>query len=75
LLSGKVYIGSAVNLFKRFNEHLGGRNSYLHLQSAIALYGLDNFEFFVIEFITDSTLLIAAEQRYMDMVSPDSRYN
>jgi len=58
-----------------FLEHLGDRKSNLHLQRAIALHGLENFEFFVIEFVTEPSLLIVMEQRYIDMVSPDQRYN
>ena len=46
-----------------------------HLQSAIALYGLENFEYFVIEFVTDKGLLIKVEQKYLDIVPSNLRYN
>jgi hypothetical protein len=39
------------------------------------LYGLENFEYFVIAFVTDKELLIKEEQKYMDMVPSNLRYN
>jgi len=65
-----------VNLYKRFTDHLYHNNqSNTHLQAAIALYGLENFEYFVISFVTDKGLLIKEEQKYMDMVPSSQRYN
>jgi len=57
-------------------DHLYYNNSSnTHLQAAIALYGLENFEYFVISFVTDKGLLIKEEQKYMDMVPSNLRYN
>jgi len=36
---------------------------------------LENFEFFVIEFVTEKELLIKVEQKYLDMVPSNLRYN
>ena len=75
--SGKCYVGSAVNLYDRMCEHLwrneGKSNN--HLQSAIALYGLENFEYFVIELVIEKELLIKVEQKYLDIVPSNLRYN
>lgn len=47
-----VYIGSTINLWKRFFQHITGNNSNLILQRAIAKYSLASFRFIVFEFIT-----------------------
>ena len=77
MTSDIFYIGSAVDLYLRLHQHMRGHtsNSNIYLQNAIRKYGIENFEYIVIEFITDTSLLIAAEQRYLDMILPDSRYN
>src|SRR3954470_21400626 len=47
--TGAIYIGSAVDIYDRFLEHLVyGVKSNKHLQAAIALYGLQNFVFNVV---------------------------
>jgi hypothetical protein len=66
-----------MNLYDRICNHLwrNGSVSNSHLQAAIALYGLENFEYFVIEFVTEKGLLIKEEQKYLDMVPSNQRYN
>jgi hypothetical protein len=44
------YIGSSADLGSRFNEHLNGRKSNIHLQRAIAKYGIGNFMFVIYEY-------------------------
>jgi len=77
-----VYIGSAVNLWKRLMQHITGRNSNVILQKAFGKYGLASFRFLVFVFIPleaqnsktegrDS--LLSAEQLYLDSFNP--RYN
>jgi group I intron endonuclease len=70
-------VGSAVNLYDRLCEHLyrNGSISNLHLQAAITKHGLENFEFFVIEFVADKMELITVEQKYIDRVPSNLRYN
>jgi len=77
LKDGKCYVGSAVNSYNRMSDHLwqNGSQSNTHLQAAIALYGLDNFEYFVISFVADNSVLVATEQKYIDMVPSNLRYN
>jgi hypothetical protein len=72
LTSDIFYIGSAVDLYLRLLQHMRGHtgNSNIYPKGAITKYGLENFEYIVIEFITDTSVLIDTEQKYLDMVSP-----
>jgi group I intron endonuclease len=77
LKDNKCYVGSAVNLYERMCEHLwhnGGQSNIL-LQRAIGKHGLENLEFFVISFVAENSQLIAVEQKYLDMVPSNFRYN
>jgi group I intron endonuclease len=69
-ITGKVYIGSAVNLQSRKHNHFSelarGCHHNRHLQNSVAKYGLDVFSFHVIELVYDKTLLIQREQVYID---------
>jgi len=67
-----MYIGSSVNLWSRFKEHLGNKHSNIHLQRAFVKYGLDQFNFIVLEFCTPDKL-IELEQKYLNLVS--DKYN
>jgi hypothetical protein len=64
--TGKVYIGSAVDLFERFSDHMTGHASNRHLQNAIAKYGLSCFVFYVVELCKPDQLL-SREQFYLDL--------
>lgn len=52
-INNKFYIGSSINIRKRFKEHERclklGIHSNKHLQSAWDKYGSNNFEFIIIE--------------------------
>lgn len=67
---GKVYIGSAVDIGKRWSVHLhllrGGKHHSNHLQSAWNKYGQEVFGFFIIEFVEDKSTLITREQYWLD---------
>lgn len=69
-VTGKVYIGSAVNLRKRKNEHFStlaaGTHFNRYLQSAYDKYGVAVFEFVVLELVPDKAGLTEAEQRFID---------
>lgn len=77
-LNGKVYIGSAVNLKKRWLDHKSDlcrsahKNDYL--QKAWNKYGDINFEFSIIETIPIN-LLIVREQYWMDFYESHQRAN
>ncbi|HXY96551.1 MAG TPA: GIY-YIG nuclease family protein [Steroidobacteraceae bacterium] len=67
--SGRIYIGSAVNLLNRWYRHhqqlAEGLHGNPHLQSAWTRYGAANFEFTVLEFADPSQLLLR-EQYWID---------
>jgi group I intron endonuclease len=60
LLNGKVYIGQAARLERRIYEHQYylklGKDKSVALQRAITKYGLENFEFSVLEYCSTDEL-------------------
>lgn len=68
--SGKLYVGSAINLRKRWNRHLfllrKNRHDNIHLQRAWDLYGAESFKFSVLEHVFEPNELIAREQFWID---------
>jgi group I intron endonuclease len=73
-VNGKRYIGSAVNVFKRWGEHKHhlrkGDHHSRHLQNAFAKHGEDVFVFSIIE-VCDKSLLTQREQYYFDALTPE----
>jgi len=65
--TGGIYLGSAVDIYDRFYDHLNGHCSNLHLQNAINLYGHDTFIFRVVE-LCERNVLLAREQFYLDLL-------
>jgi group I intron endonuclease len=69
LANGKIYIGSAVNLRRRLEEHWhglrGGYHHNRHLQSAWNKYGKSQFRFSVLE-LTGVDDVLRAEQIWID---------
>jgi hypothetical protein len=67
--SGKIYIGSAVNLFARWHTHrqqlADGTHCNPHLQNVWIRYGAANFEFTILEF-ADRDQLLRKEQDWID---------
>jgi len=65
----RVYIGSTINLKKRWGEHkrslLKGNHQNKHLQNFVNKYGLDVLKFNVIEVVDNKKQLIS-EQFYLD---------
>lgn len=70
LKNGKIYIGSAKNFHSRKLKHLNflknGKHHCSHLQNAWNLDGAVNFQFEILELITDINILIVREQFYLD---------
>jgi group I intron endonuclease len=68
--NGKIYIGSAVCIIKRWrvHKHLLSKTKHYngHLQSAWTEYGEDSFVFGVIETVIDKRLLLEREQYWID---------
>ncbi|WEG18630.1 GIY-YIG nuclease family protein [Alkalihalophilus pseudofirmus] len=80
-LNNKVYVGSAVDIFTRWKNHINNlnRNTHhsKHLQNAWNKYGGGNFKFKVLEYV-DKDHLINREQYWMDELnaySSDLGYN
>lgn len=69
-INGKFYIGSASYLNNRKSNHkrdlVANKHKNSHLQSAFNKYGIDAFEFIVIEYC-DKRLLLEREQYWLDI--------
>jgi hypothetical protein len=67
--TGKIYIGSAVDLRARWDKHrrslCRGNHRNAHLQAAWNKYGEASFEFSVLEFV-DASDLLRAEQAWIN---------
>jgi group I intron endonuclease len=74
LQNGSSYIGSAVSLRKRFNQHCSAlrRSSHTnkHLMSAWQKYGDEVFDWVVLEIVQSVDDLIEREQYWMDFLRP-----
>jgi group I intron endonuclease len=83
--SNKMYIGSSVDLRKRFLEHFKGKSSNIHLQRAFKKSGHESFSFIIIEFVPSDIslspaeldekkiILVSLEQKYLDLIP--GKYN
>lgn len=73
VINSKIYIGSALFLHKRKNQHfhLLRINSHhsKYLQNAVNKYGINNFKFEIIEYCKKEELL-NKEQYYIDNLKP-----
>lgn len=67
--TGKIYIGSAVNLRQRWSHHWSklrrGEHHNVHLQNAWNIYDEADFEFSVLEIVIEAELL-SIEQKWID---------
>lgn len=74
-LSGERYIGSAMNLKGRWQDHLSalhrGQHGNQHLQHAFDKYGEGAFGFAVLEYVEDTLQLIPREQHFFDRLKPE----
>lgn len=70
LSNNKVYIGQSTDINMRWKWHIKdlfkNRHHNAHLMRAWYNYGKDNFEFTILEFIDDISLLEEKEQYWMD---------
>lgn len=77
-INQKIYIGSAINLRKRFSQHLSDFHKKTHhntiLQRAWDKHGDGTFTFEIIEF-TSIPLLIEREQYWIDTLKPTFNIN
>jgi group I intron endonuclease len=70
IATSRIYVGSTINIQQRWKHHRHCLNHNTHvngyLQQAWNKYGVDAFEWVVIEKVTDTTQLIYAEQKWID---------
>lgn len=70
----KIYVGSAINLYRRkqehFNDLLKNKHCNTILQNHANKYGINDLTFTVLELVPDKSNLISTEQRYIDSKSP-----
>jgi len=70
----KIYVGSSVNIAKRFNAHKNSLIKNIHhsktMQRSWNKYGKDSFIFNVIEFVEIKENLLIREQHYLDTLNP-----
>lgn len=75
LANGKCYVGSAVRFSSRKHGHFKRlREGWHHspiLQNAWRKHGEKCFEFVIVEFVDDVSLLILREQYWMDQLLPE----
>jgi group I intron endonuclease len=75
LINGNCYIGSSINLARRFRIHLNSVNSVkLPLPLAINKYGPNNFVFLILQYCDKiEDVCLGLEQHYLDLYKP--KYN
>jgi group I intron endonuclease len=75
--NGKYYVGSSIDLNKRWSSHkkslIRNKHPNIHLQRAWNKYGMDNFEFGILEYVNENDLL-KHEQKYLED-EDENRYN
>nr|YP_009072328.1 GIY-YIG endonuclease [Sclerotinia borealis]AHX82992.1 GIY-YIG endonuclease [Sclerotinia borealis] len=77
ILTGQCYVGSSVNLSKRFHIYFNAKSideilqrSKSHILSAILKYGYSNFSLEILEYC-DSSKTIQREQYYLELLYPE----
>lgn len=75
LITGDAYVGSSVNLARRFRVHISNINSInLPLYNSISKYGLNNFVYIILQYCDKiEEVCLGLEQHFMDFHKP--RYN
>ena len=72
LINNEMYIGSSMNLGNRKTKHFSllknNKNPNNLLQSAVNKYGIENFEFGILEYCTES--LLEREQYFVNKLNP-----
>lgn len=71
----KIYIGSSINLYKRFANYYLAINSKAKfhtpiLKRAFEKYGKGGFLFLILEKVSDANLCVEREQCYLDLFQP-----
>lgn len=76
LINGKIYIGKSINIQRRFKEHSNVNNHKdTWLYQAMDKYGIDNFEFEVVEECNENDLLDLEKEWILRTSSFPNGYN
>ena len=82
VLTDKVYVGSSLNIYKRWKDHKFYLKNKKHhsilLQRAWDLDGEEKFIFEILEIVEDRNILLQREQYYLDVYKsyvPENGYN
>ncbi len=74
--TGRIYIGHSVNIQRRWWNHTAKNNECIHLKNAIQKYGMQAFDFIILEQIVEDNpkrlkqKLINREQFWLDTLQP-----
>lgn len=78
-INDKKYIGHSINIILRWYLHIDNLFKNIHpnskLQEDFNTYGLNNFNFSILELIDGKKNLIAKEQEYLNNINFDYNYN
>lgn len=73
LINNKIYIGQSTNILSRWNSHKSNYNSHMEssplLYAAFNKYGVENFEFTILEEIENRELLNEKETYYIQTLN------
>jgi len=81
-INGKIYIGQSIDVERRWSQHKYGKGNLI-LKNAIKKYGIDNFEFTILEKVDIDNkskndiieLLTIIEQKWFDLKKPYLKEN
>lgn len=72
-VNGKIYVGSSINIKKRWREHISKLNGKVidntRLFRAWKKYGSNSFEFLVVEKVSVLDEILPAEQKWIDLLN------
>lgn len=73
-LNGKLYIGSSLDVMRRWRSHVSllnrGTHYSIHLQNAWNKYGQKSFSFKVLSKVSEGKILLKIEQWHLDYYKP-----
>lgn len=81
IITNKIYVGSSINMYKRFIHHKGkllnNKHKNIYLQNSVNKHGIKNFNFEIIEFCNNENIF-KREEYYLNMLdccNKDIGYN
>jgi group I intron endonuclease len=75
--NGKMYVGSSINLKRRREKHFSqlknNRHPNSHLQGAYNKYNKEKFEWIILEYVPDNSIILQREQYWIDFFKSYNR--